>query len=804
MADEVHYCACNRASFIILKLSRPSVVGELKEKESARNAYDDAIASGHGAYLLEQKEENKFVANIGNLPPGKEVLVSVVYVLELEFNDEGQLRLELLEQGYSPDGENSLTFPDPTSSDALQLSNRVPNGLTIDIELDMSSKITQVVTPTHASMTKIVLDPTNPRRGHVSIPTTKTPLVQNFELFIQLDSGNELVTRVQKNSKGERIAMVAFQPHLNDVEPLGEIIFLLDRSGSMMGPRLNRAKEAIQIFLRSLTSGVKFNIISFGTSFVQLFPESKDYNSETLAAAAAAVKSMSANMGGTEILAPLQAIFKKAPEPKYPRQLFILTDGEVKNAQDCINACRAGADTTRTFCFGIGTGASKELVEGMARAGNGSAVLIGNNDRIDDKVLEQLGDALLPAVTNISVNWSGAAAKVSPSRYGPAFGGKQVVSFAWIKPELSESDVLPVRFMATTPIQDFDITRQVSLKEVNDGTFLFALAARRLFDEFQRGVSFAHDPVTGKLKADWDEEKVKQAMISLSLETGVMCKHTAFVAIEERTDPTQGNMLLREVLKTKTGTVTTKNNRGGMYGVQLAPGDESDGSWGSDEDDFGGPSLVRASSATLRKSSSGSVPMSAGGFGLSAVLQSSRMSLADLGSDDDEDWEDEEDEKQSKKGKAKLSQEKSHSMKPGSAPSKSGAAGALPPARPSSNAASGAEKSTTALPEATLTKMREVILKQTAEGSWTIADAGSLINSVDNIKKALSAIAGAPSSAADLVFATAVVCAYFEKKLAAEKKIWQLVVKKARGWIAKQNLTSVDWNAKAAEFVASL
>jgi len=47
---------------------------EVKEKEDAFNTYDDSIASGMGAYLLEKKEDkNEFSLSVGNLPPGKEV-----------------------------------------------------------------------------------------------------------------------------------------------------------------------------------------------------------------------------------------------------------------------------------------------------------------------------------------------------------------------------------------------------------------------------------------------------------------------------------------------------------------------------------------------------------------------------------------------------------------------------------------------------------------------------------------------------------------------------------------------------------
>lgn len=57
-------------------------------------------------------------------------------------------------------------------------------------------------------------------------------------------------------------------------------------------------------------------------------------------------------------------IFRSEPKEGIPRQLFILTDGEVNNPQECISAVKKNANTTRVFTFGIGTDASKELVIG--------------------------------------------------------------------------------------------------------------------------------------------------------------------------------------------------------------------------------------------------------------------------------------------------------------------------------------------------------------------------------------------------------------------------------------------------------
>lgn len=77
------------------------------------------------------------------------------------------------------------------------------------------------------------------------------------------------------------------------------------------------------------------------------------------------VSHMSANLLGTNILTPLEQILESKPKEGYPRQLFVLTDGEVHNTQECINFVRKHADTTRVFTFGIGNEASQDLVRGL-------------------------------------------------------------------------------------------------------------------------------------------------------------------------------------------------------------------------------------------------------------------------------------------------------------------------------------------------------------------------------------------------------------------------------------------------------
>ena len=79
----------------------------------------------------------------------------------------------------------------------------------------------------------------------------------------------------------------------------GEYIFLLDRSGSMGGSRIERAKEALKIFLQSLPENTYFNVVSFGSTSNSIFTNSQKYNKANLDKAFNEINKMTADLGGT-------------------------------------------------------------------------------------------------------------------------------------------------------------------------------------------------------------------------------------------------------------------------------------------------------------------------------------------------------------------------------------------------------------------------------------------------------------------------------------------------------------------------
>ena len=274
------------------------------------------------------------------------------------------------------------------------------------------SNIQMIQSPSHPISVSIGNTSTATRDSEMSLQKASASLClesspqleQDFVLQVLASNLSNPVAMLETHESmpNQRALMATLVPKFNLPPSRPEIVFVCDRSGSMgEGVKIPNLKTALNIFLKSLPLGVKFNICSFGSRHSFLFDRSRSYDAASLEEAARHVDTFSANYGGTEIDAPLEATFKNRYSDM-DLEVFLMTDGEVWNQERIFSMVNhyvsESKGAIRVFTLGVGQNASHSLIEGISRAGNGFSQAVTATETMNTKVVRMLKAALTPHI----------------------------------------------------------------------------------------------------------------------------------------------------------------------------------------------------------------------------------------------------------------------------------------------------------------------------------------------------------------------------------------------------------------------
>ncbi|XP_057695046.1 von Willebrand factor A domain-containing protein 5A-like isoform X2 [Corythoichthys intestinalis] len=528
------------------KIGQTEIVAEVKEKQEAREEYDDALSSGQQAFLLEESDQSPdiFSLNVGSLPPGESASIRLEYVTELAVEADSGLRFCLpvvLNPRYQPQGSEGHGVKVTAVPASL-----VPYSLSFSARVSSPREVLKVDS-------KCSLEPLQYLNKEKTQAVVKLAAGHKFdrdiELFIYYKNAHQPAAVVEAGKAfatpgtiiGDPVMMLSVYPEfsqevMSSITTSGEFVFLLDRSGSMDGARISSARDTLLLLLKSLPVGCYFNIYSFGSSFEPIFQNSIEYNETTLEKAQKKVEEMRADMGGTEILKPLNHIYSQPCIPGQPRQLFVFTDGEVGNTNAVISLVKKNSSSHRCFSFGIGEGASTALITGLAKEGRGYAQFITGADRMQPKVMQSLQFALQPAVKDISVNWD-LPEGVSVTPLSPPltaiFKGQRSLIYAQLTGQSAEGTDGHVTVTYTLAGHSFHDKLSFPLQPTEDtGLTVHRLGARTLIRclETEKG------------------EEVKKKVVEVSVQSGVSSSFTSFIAVNKTSrEAIHGPLLQRRI-----------------------------------------------------------------------------------------------------------------------------------------------------------------------------------------------------------------------------------------------------------------
>jgi uncharacterized protein YegL len=201
---------------------------------------------------------------------------------------------------------------------------------------------------------------------------------------------------------------------------------LLDCSGSMGGDSIAAAKRALHEILSRLEPTDRFSLTRFGSSVVHVTPGFGAADTAAVARTAKALRSIEADLGGTEMEQALVAVFALG-DREQTADVLVITDGEVWGAD--VLADQARAAQQRVFVVGIGSAPAEGVLRKLALASGGACEFIAPNEGVQQAILRMFLRLRAPRVERAEIVWPGEPRWVTPLPAG-LFGGETIHAYA--------------------------------------------------------------------------------------------------------------------------------------------------------------------------------------------------------------------------------------------------------------------------------------------------------------------------------------------------------------------------------------
>ncbi|MDF5758461.1 VIT domain-containing protein [Spongiactinospora sp. TRM90649] len=508
------------------------VEGLLKERGQARQDYDRALAEGKRAAIAEEDRPDVFTIRVGNIVPGESVRVFLTLSQPLPYEDgAATFRFPLVvAPRYIPgtplDGPSAGTGTEP-DTDAVPDASRIsPPVLLPGFPNPVRLSLAVNVDPAGLDLREMrsSLHEVNAEGTHVSLRPGER-LDRDFILRLYFDASTSLAL-VPDETPGETaagqgtFALTLLPAPAEAVRAPRDVVLVLDRSGSMGGWKMVAARRAAARIVDTLTAGDRFAVLSFDTVVERpddLPPGLAEATDRNRYRAVEHLARLDAR-GGTEMLAPLQEALGLLGDGARDRVLVLVTDGQVGNEDQILERTGAGLAAVRVHTVGIDRAVNAGFLGRLAGLGGGRCELVESEDRLDE-AMEQIHRRIgAPLVTDLSLKAEGFdLVPDTVTRPGSLFPGVPLSVTGRYRAADGAQAVLAVHGL-TADGQPWE-SRVTGARTGNPAIRAIWARARlrALEDRYATG-----------------DESVEQAIVDTSLEFGVLCRFTAFVAIDSR------------------------------------------------------------------------------------------------------------------------------------------------------------------------------------------------------------------------------------------------------------------------------
>ena len=394
-----------------------TVKSKIIKKEKAEIKYSDSISSGNAAIFVAEDplDQQRLIINMGNIPANEEVIFitefiqfvesSKVYEFELLRNlpifygGAGEIqnndlkgKINICTKNKIIKIEKNILMKELKINEEKYL-NEDKNNYFISYEIEKLPTFSRYHWDDYIPSSKILFELEFTHNSHEPLVYCQKSLLNKDELNYIIHYTNKIKISNENSLK---------------INP-GIFIFLIDQSGSMSGNSINIASKGLKLFLQSLPAKSYYQIIGFGSKFIAYDETPKEYTQENIQKSLVFIDYLNSNLGGTDIYSPLKYVFdsyKIYDMINLPRNIFLLTDGEIENKKKTLDLIYENNTKYNIYSIGIGNNFDEDLIKNVGIIGKGGYNFCKEIEEMNKVIIKELNRAISPFNSNINIKSS--------------------------------------------------------------------------------------------------------------------------------------------------------------------------------------------------------------------------------------------------------------------------------------------------------------------------------------------------------------------------------------------------------------
>lgn len=503
---------------MVMKIGNRTIQAEIKEKEKARAAYQQAKQEGKRVSLLEQERPNVFQMNVANLMPGDQIEVILKYT-EMLIPEHGIYEFvypTVVGPRYS---ESTAKGEAGFVATPYQKSGTAPlYDFDINVYLSAGLPIQTITSSTH----KVGITYEGQKAAEIALDQAeKSGGNRDFILQYQLAGGQIESGLLLYEHEDENYFLMMVQPPKRVTPqhiPAREYIFIVDVSGSMRGFPLDISKKLLRDLIVGLRPTDRFNVLLFAGTSGWLAEESIEAN-ETNIEKAINIIDRQRGGGGTRLLPAMEkALSLPRCTDGLSRSMIVVTDGYISVEQEAFDLIRNRLNEANLFTFGIGSGVNRHLLEGMAHVGMGEPLIITAPEGAHDKAEYFRQYISQPVLSQITTQFEGFEVyDIEPTAVADVMAERPILVFGKWKGQPKGNIRIKGHTGDGAFEQVFEVGKYNASRKNRALRYLWAREKIRLLDDYNQLSS--------------SEDRIAE-VTQLGLDYNLMTAYTSFIAVD--------------------------------------------------------------------------------------------------------------------------------------------------------------------------------------------------------------------------------------------------------------------------------